>query len=80
MLRVISQLFVIICKVQKHQALFLLGHLPCNVSELFSPKPMVLGYRGIVFHLSRPICERAQSAHAQGTTVQESPADMTGNA
>ena len=80
MLRVISQLFVIICKAQKHQALFLLVHPLGNVSELFSPKPMVFGYGSIVFHLSRPICERTKSAHAQGTTVQESPTGMTGNA
>ena len=52
MLRVISQLFVIIRKVQKHLALFLLGHPRCNVSELFSPKPMVFGYGSIFLHLT----------------------------
>ena len=52
MLRVISQLFVIIRKVQKHLALFLLGHPLCNVSELFSPKPMVFGHGSIFLHLT----------------------------
>ena len=52
MFRVISQLFVIIRKVQKHLALFLLRHTLCNGSELLSPKPMIFGYGSVFLHLA----------------------------